>query len=630
MRPNDTLLGPFVEMPGWLRALQQAVGDAEFAAPGATLGPLSALRELIALRDSTAPESATDRASIQEDLAASLDGLGEKLAKEIRAAVDDFKRNTLPQIPELLRTREGLQVAAASAQILTERFGVDAAVRAAWGDTVNSFRANDGYDVCLRHLDIVREMVGARGHAWITEVERIAQVINDDALHIARAGTTEVIYPGQDRGSAGLSETERLSIIEHDLARQAGDEEVSVWLLISNAAIANGFLTSGPIRFFDARFIRNRLLNRPIDPRPFEPTISTLRSSEYFAARLLGDVDEEEQAVLVQVPARGNRANAVAWAREIVSGILDVAALGVSRPGWNLEDGYFVVDQAGGWSSRRFRLKDPLDWFRYQPDRDLAELDNDLISAWVEGDSAAADAFELARWDKALDIASNEAFRVALGVRNLERVLPAARIPRGREPNSHWREVASYYLKEVWCWRTLRQDLNNAIFYATTPSEESDFEVGGDDSVSMFYSRYREITDPNGLSVAELITQASAIAGLFDPGSSRGRLVSAISRRTRNPEAALAWLNELGREFDVLLARAARQRNATVHGSATVATVVNSVLPFVSDLGRQVVETSLAAAASRRPRVLAFESARLEAIEHTAQLAQGVSLVALV
>jgi hypothetical protein len=629
MRPNDTLLGPFVEMPGWLRALQQAVGDAEFATPGATLGPLSALQELVALRDSAVPESATDRASLQGDLAASLDGLGENLAKEIGAAVDDFKRNTLPQTPELLRTREGLQVAAASAQILIERLEADAAVKAAWGDTVNSFRANDGYDVCLRHLDIVREMVGARGHAWVTEVERIAQVINDDALHIARAGTTEVIYPGQDRGSAGLSETERLSIIEDDLARQAGDEEVSVWLLISNAAIVDGFLTSGPIRFFDARFIRNRLLNRPIDPRPFEPTISTLRNSEYFAAHLLGDVDEEEQAVLVQVPARGNRANAVAWAREIVSGILDVAALGVSRPGWNLEDGYFVVDQAGGWSSRRFRLKNPLDWFRYQPDRDLAEVDNDLISAWVEGDSAAADAVELARWDKALDIASNEAFRVALGVRNLERVLPAARIPRGKEPNSHWREVASYYLKEVWCWRTLRLDLNNAIFYATTPSEESDFEAG-DDSTSRFYSGFREIADPNGLSVAELITGASAIAGLFDPGSSRGRLVSTISRRTRDPEAVLAWLNELGREFDVLLARAARQRNATVHGSATVATVVNTVLPFVSDLGRQVVETSLAAAASRRPRILAFEAARLEAIEHTAQLAQGVSLVELV
>ncbi len=291
---------------------------------------------------------------------------------------------------------------------------------------------------CLQRLAVVREMVGARGHAWVTEVERIAQIINDDAEQVAKAGSTETIYPGHGGGSAGLDETERLSVIEKDLARQAGNEEVSVWLLISDAIIADGVLMSGPIRFFDARLMRNRLLRRPIDPRPFEPV---LPDREYFAVRLLADVADDEQAVLVRVPARGNRADAVAWAREIVSGILDVAALGVDRPGWKLESGYFVVDQVDGWSSRRFRLKDPLERFRYQPDRDLAEIDNELISAWVEGDSAAADAVELARWDKALDIASNEAFRVALGVRNLERVLPAARIPRGKEPNSHWREV---------------------------------------------------------------------------------------------------------------------------------------------------------------------------------------------
>jgi hypothetical protein len=592
IQPHDMFLSPFVEMPGWLRALQQAVSDADFSTPGPALTPLSALEELIGFQGSSAPESGADRASLQNDLGTSLAGLGTELEAEVGTAVKDFRRTTLPRVPELMRTREGLQIAAASAQILIERLRTDAALKAAWRDTVTAFRTHANYEMCLLRLAIVREMVGARGHAWVTEVERIAQVINDSAEHVALAGSTNPVYPGQYRGLAGLEEMARLGVIEADLVRPAGQEEISVWLLISDAVIAKGMLVCGPVRFFDARFVRSRLLEHPVDPRPFELSLPDHR---YFASRLIGDLRDDEQAVLVRVPARGTRANAVAWAREIVAGLLDVATLGVPRPGWTLESGYFVVGQDSGWSSHRFRLKDPLDRFRYRPDRDLAELDGDLVSAWVEGDEAAADAVELARWDKALDLSSNEAFRVALGVRNLERVLPAARIPQGREPGAHWAEVASYYLKEAWCWRMLRRELDNAIFYASTPSEESDFEVEESD---LFYARFREITDPNDFSVTDLVEHASELAELFDPGSSRGRLATGIAQRTGSPEAVMTWLSELGRDFDVLLARAARQRNATVHGSATVPSIVDGLLPFVGDLGKQVVETSLAAATS--------------------------------
>lgn len=39
IKPNDMALNPHVEMPAWLRALQQAVSDIEFVVPGTTLGP---------------------------------------------------------------------------------------------------------------------------------------------------------------------------------------------------------------------------------------------------------------------------------------------------------------------------------------------------------------------------------------------------------------------------------------------------------------------------------------------------------------------------------------------------------------------------------------------------------------
>jgi hypothetical protein len=79
MKPNDMALNPHVEMPAWLRALQQAVSDIEFVVPGTTLGPLSALDELISLEGFAGAETSADRSSLQRDLGAALGALGPEM-----------------------------------------------------------------------------------------------------------------------------------------------------------------------------------------------------------------------------------------------------------------------------------------------------------------------------------------------------------------------------------------------------------------------------------------------------------------------------------------------------------------------------------------------------------------------
>ena len=87
-------------------------------------------------------------------------------------------------------------------------------------------------------------------------------------------------------------------------------------------------------------------------------------------------------------------------------------------------------------------------WSR--PDRWLAGIDPALVEAWADGREDAVNAIELARWERALAASPDDVFRVALGVRNLERTLPAQRLPRGTGQKAHWTKVVTYYLKDLW------------------------------------------------------------------------------------------------------------------------------------------------------------------------------------
>jgi hypothetical protein len=629
MKPNDIGLNPYVEMPAWLRALLQAASDDSFAAPGSTLGPVGALDELISLEGFGGAETAADRSSLQRDLGAALGALGPELAASIDPALADFRRFTLARVPELLRTRESVGIASASARVLREVLVGEVAVRAAWRDVVSAFEEDGPYEHCLGRLAVLREVVEAHGHAWEVEAELIARVINDSAEYAARAGA-QVPPPADGRRHeveerAGLAEEERIALIEAHLSRPPTDEEIVVWLLISDAVVSEKTIDLGAVRFFDTRMLRSRLRFGPIDPRPF----GLPRDLEPFvAARLLEDLDAEEQAVLARVEVKPGRAGAIGRARDTVTGLLDIATLGEPRPGWKLETGHLLIS-GSGWSHLRFRYNGGLrsinfDRWTYRPDRSLAQLDPELARAWHDGDPATAEAVELARWERSLQSSTNEAFRVALGVRNLERVLPAERVaPAGRDA-PHWAAVVSYYLKEVWCWEVLRGHLDEVRLHSLSAPTESSPEDSVRESED-FYERRRAIHVEEEINRRVLVEKASSLGGLFRPGSSRRRMLDTVAARTVDPASTLAWLSSLGEEFDVLLDRAARQRNAVVHGSPTVPTVIEATLPFVAGLGSMVAKAARDAAAARDPLTNWLERERLRALGDSAALRAGTA-----
>lgn len=643
MRPHDSQLNPEAELPEWLLALQQAVSDDKADRPTHVLLPGAAMDELSLLQRLTPPEAAEDRSSLQVDIGESLDGLGAELVGYADTAISDFRRDTLSRITDLLSTREGIQVAAAAGAVLKARLASAGGVKAAWRDVVNAFETDASYEECLSLLGVLRELVEIRGHAWEAEMERITRIINDSAAHARQAGA-DIPLPEEEHGRppvwtreapAGLSETERLGLVESDLARPASDEELVVWLLIEDAFVRDRVVELGPVRFIDVRHFRSRA---EVAPQLFDGLGLPSGYELETAQELLSSVELDASAVLVRVEASGARESAVDWARRAVTSLLDVATLGEERFGWNLAKGYYVTFGHGRlWQMFGSSSDDPRQLFHRfssRPDIRLAAVDPGLIAAWVDGRPSAEEAVDLARWERALSLSTDESFRVALGIRNLERVLPQARVGSGQGRGARWTRVVRYYLKDVWCWTSLEDQLQEICFHAVSPAmrpfrDGSDLRID-DNHIHDFYEAIKGLVGAESPTPSQLIANAAAIAALMPLGSSRRRILEMVVRSSSTSPAAQAWMAQFGRQFDVLLARAARQRNAAVHGGATVPAVIETVSPFVADLGTRVVKGAMTASADDVPLPIWFEQTRLKAREKMTLLESGMDLSEIV
>jgi hypothetical protein len=223
----------------------------------------------------------------------------------------------------------------------------------------------------------------------------------------------------------------------------------------------------------------------------------------------------------------------------------------------------------------------------------------------------------------------DETFRVALSVRNLERILPRARLAGRTTRNAHWTQLTAFYLKDAWCWAALTAELDDLRWYAVSPPHEGRKEHL--DEIGPFYDALEALTGTKeSLSRVQLIEHAPELAGLMPQGSSRRRLLDRVVRDTNTPESSANWLGRLGRDFDKLLARTARQRNATVHGATPSPAVIENVLGFAEGLGLQVVRSGLSAAADSIDIQRYLEEERLQQAERTAALISQTSLSELV
>jgi hypothetical protein len=193
-------------------------------------------------------------------------------------------------------------------------------------------------------------------------------------------------------------------------------------------------------------------------------------------------------------------------------------------------------------------------------------------------------------WAEAVATLPSHTQRLALEVRLVERLLPSP-------PKGTWVSAAERYLKCIW------QDRMSLSVIADVAQSAIDILEGPIPLAGQpnpWRDRLISQTGTLGyqLDLRETLLAIPDILDQLEPihDSMQRAYIREFSRLIATPQEWLRYLQRLGAQFDTLLRRASRQRNAIVHGADTEPAIVESAGHFVEWIENVVVSRQLDAA----------------------------------
>lgn len=194
------------------------------------------------------------------------------------------------------------------------------------------------------------------------------------------------------------------------------------------------------------------------------------------------------------------------------------------------------------------------------------------------------------KWAESVRKLPDGAQRAALSIRLLER-----RLPRASENQPQWGSRDGWLARARWwlsaeCANThLFRDLSDAAF-------EGVHGIPGQHAANRdLFLRYQALMLPSKGDLAfeyrpkEIMGGLTDLAGELPEGSMEARIVMSAAASFSCGPAAADRLDQHRRRFDIVLRRAARVRNAVLHGNNTVPAVVESVQSVLEQLTAAVI-----------------------------------------
>jgi hypothetical protein len=193
-------------------------------------------------------------------------------------------------------------------------------------------------------------------------------------------------------------------------------------------------------------------------------------------------------------------------------------------------------------------------------------------------------------WAESVRKLPDGAQRAALSIRLLER-----RLPRAPESQPRWGSTDGWLARARWWLRAgyadgqLFRNLSDAAFEGVhgIPAQHA--------ANKELFLRYEALMLPSTGGLAfeyrpkEIMGGLVDLAGELPEGSMEARIVMSAAASLSHGPAAAGRLEEHGGRFDVLLRRAARVRNAVLHGNNTVPAVVESIHSVLEQLTAAVI-----------------------------------------
>jgi hypothetical protein len=565
------------------------------------------------------PLSGDDRISVRNDLREMVDALGPAV-RDAAATSWNALREDLGRIPKLLESPDGALTIAGLVDAILVKLASRPLSLAAWADVRAAFEDDAvAASVCELRIRQFAELVRQRGGDSRVTAAEVSAILRDDASVLARRGAVEEpAAEGQWREPAGVSLEKRLLVAEQAIGDDPPHGEMIGWVCFADAWVPEGYLDAGGVEFYSDQVWPDGIRQGWPQNAPLHDEFEDEWHKLFF--RTLPDSPFVLAAVQLD---HGPIAGAVDRTRAIAQQLVRAA-----RPHsmWKLVPGaaIYVRGDDAGWFGLPFDRHDrpdpPSGAPQYEPTgRELEALEPALAKAVIEGTPSAHAAVRDAEWSEAVAELPDARQRLALGLRLVERCLPS---PAG----DRWTASVSRYLKEWWIDHETRELIGD-VAVSSADLLDAPRGIGGTSN------SWRERLTPSsgGLSFVirldETLRATEELLEALPTGSMQHRQVAELASHSASAESWLKFVSATGHAFDLLLARAARQRNAIVHGADSVDNVIETVSDFAALLQSMLVHDQIAAFGAGESLLARLEGRRMSLENKRVRLSAGEPLI---
>jgi hypothetical protein len=595
MRSHSVVYARQAELPNWLCAFQHELGTKMFDGRDDLLMLSAVLDELDTVVAGLQRHHGTLARPHWHSLLAELDhtreAFGPCVAELVAVALTPLNAAIDRNLPPTVSNASALGTAIEQTRVAL----CDPSVRcAAWDDALIGFRTDIAPELAAARLRILRDVVELAQGDWDGISSTLAGALNNDTSALAPMGYDVEVVVSAHQNAAGWTVQERLDACREYVGKPPPQGHLIAWLAFDQASLPHLYQALGPVELWAVEVC-------PQWPREGrgrgEGPVSDFTGDEYEV--FLPSLDEPGRVLMRLDLGERSSAGAVEHARDLARTIVQMAATSSS---WELLDGCAFV-RAGHWwgSTMHPRVKIPENPVYEPTGRFLADLDPGLVSGLVARlphvEELAADV----RWAESVRRLPEGAQRAALSIRLLERRLPPALENQpGWGRADRWLARAHWWLREEYASGELFGDLRDAAFEGVhgIPARHT--------ANKELFLRYQALMLPPKDDLAfeyrpkEIMEGLTDLAGELPEGSMEARIVMGTAAFFSDGAAAAERLEEHGRRFDVLLRRAARVRNAVVHGNNTVPAVVESLKSVLEQLTAAVISAEFHAIESTR------------------------------
>lgn len=479
--------------------------------------------------------------------------------------------------PKEIYSARGLQRLRRASGRLSRCLLQEGILSAAWSDLRDTYaHATTTPEDCAWRRRIVSSIGRAVGFDPYSLLWRLGDVLNGSALPVELelrrlAGKEdEQLDVGALIGrESDLPFEERWELCASILAELPPPSDYIVWLIFERARALSGVISVGDVTFYDGHWWQGATATEW--PATYGQKPPELEEGGLW----VGPLPENGEFVLARVVLKDSvPGDAVERAFAIASALVALAAFHEGRTTWRLQTAYTVHSGQRRISASSNSLpKEQLEKIlsgRPSDDRTADRLKGlaQRLPSPLPRTGPLADAVESLLWfEQAKKMP--DATRLAMSLRVIDQIAGAL--------SKHWTLFLRDEMKSTWAFRQVMGEIDYLLFVATDAYRSLPRDAKAKAELAEIMEAMGALRHSEALSRPAFIRSIKEIASHPRLTEYHGRDLACLATRIRTGKATARWIDELCDQYDLLVDRSRRVRNAIVHGGPMIPAVVASV-----------------------------------------------------